>query len=119
MFNPIARERFTAANNWRYSISFFTIDAFINGKYSGGMNDKDARYDIGITTFDHPDYCRWPKAFGGRPGAIMGHNYHDGDLRKLATKLAGALALHVTPAGKAASWTIRAERCRCADPAGC
>ena len=104
MHNPIARERFAAANGWRYSRSFFTIDAFINGKYSGGMNDKDAGYDIGVTTFDHPEYYRWPKVFGGRPVAIMGHNYHDGDLRKLIDKLAGALVLHVPPAGKAASW---------------
>jgi peptidoglycan/xylan/chitin deacetylase (PgdA/CDA1 family) len=103
MFNPIARERFAAANNWRYSRGF-TIDACINGKYSGGMNDRDAGYEIGLTTFDHPEYYRWPKAFGGRPAAIMGHNYHDGDLRKLIDKLAGALVLHVPPAGKAASW---------------
>jgi hypothetical protein len=103
MHNPIARERFAKANGWRFSRSPFTIDALIYGKYSGGMSDREAGYNDG-TPFDHSEYFRWPKVIGGRPAAIMGHNYHDGDLRKLMDKLGGKLVLHIPPAGKAASW---------------
>jgi hypothetical protein len=41
MFNLSAREHFAAANGWRCSKSHFTIDALINGKYSGGR-DREA-----------------------------------------------------------------------------
>src|SRR4051812_41067755 len=106
MYNPIARKRFATANGWRCSKSHFTIDALINGKYSGGKSDREAGYDIGAMTFDHGEWYRWPKTMGGRPAAIMAHNYDGphGSLGKFVDKLSGALVLHVPPAGKAASW---------------
>lgn len=123
MINEIARANFAKANGWRYTSRSFTLDALIRGLYSGGESDQRFLTQLAIKhgrahhhaygsplAFDHRESFRLPKSEGGRPVAIMGHNYGGADgpdgrsLRWLIDDLAGELVLHVPPTGEAASW---------------
>jgi hypothetical protein len=109
MINQIARDRFAQANGWRYAQRGFTLDALIRGTAHGGKSDRRLFDYLHSNPFDHRESFRLPKSDGGRPVAILAHNYgadgEDGQLlRRLINDLEGKLVLHVPPTGEAASW---------------
>jgi hypothetical protein len=113
MINEIARQRFAKANGWSFTRNAFTLDALMRGMYSGGMPDRrlfdflDCHHN---NPFDHRESFRLPKSQGGRPVAILAHNYDGPDgtdargVRALIAKMDGQLMLHIPPAGRDASW---------------
>jgi hypothetical protein len=97
----VARQHFAVANGWRCGAPF-NFDLLIRNKANHG-GDYYANY-----SWQQPDACDHVEYYriGGRPVAIIAHNYPRTEerLRQLIDGLAGRLVLHVPAAGKAASW---------------
>jgi hypothetical protein len=97
--------RFAQANGWYRAEREFTFGALASGKKGNAGPWRGDGWDV-RRPLDHPEWFR----AGGRPAAIVGHNYpnaREDELTRVGEQFGLKLHLHVAPAPRRAGTTPR------------